>query len=657
MSSNTSIAKILLTGASGFLGQAILRECERTNTPIRCLGRSEQPRITDYHQLDLANETLPNSMFSGIEIVIHSAGLAHQFGKAGNDQSAFQAVNVTAVENTIRAAAESGVRRFVLISSSAVYGPNGDFQNEDSPCQPVGPYATSKFNGEEAATQIARETGIELIILRMTTLYGAGDRGNMNRLLHALDRKKFVNIGKGSNQKSLIHKSDAARACLLAAQSKINSPIAIYNVAAPPVKMKQVLEGFCRSLKRAKPWSFPAPLVTFCSGLLSTLSLHKGPFARIHNTIKKWLASDSFDGSKFAADFEFEPQIDLASGLADQVSHVRSTQTPVFRGNFVKRVFDLGLATILTLCFLLPMILIAILVKLTSKGPILFWSNRVGQDGKNFPMAKFRTMRTDTPEVATHLLQDAKSYITTVGRLLRKTSLDELPQLLNIIVGHMSFVGPRPALPTQTNVNELRSFLGASRCKPGITGWAAVNGRDELLCVEKAEFDRQYVEKKSFLFDLKIIYKTASTVLKPNGVKQADESGQLPCIVVRKGGQPTVLCITDALTAVASVFRGQDNRIVSLRLDSKFDADVIKAAIAGVTPVIFISRNSPEFQLEISAICSLLDELCDTRHVILQNLEFDLETQVDLDAKTILKQLSGIRPESQKAAVMEQAGV
>jgi O-antigen biosynthesis protein WbqP len=653
----TSIAKILLTGASGFLGKAILRECEHTNTPIRCFGRSEQPGISDYHRADLVNETLPESAFPGIETVIHSAGLAHQFGKDGNNESAFHAVNVIAVENTIRAAAAHGVSRFVLISSSGVYGPGGEFQSEDSQCQPIGPYATSKFNGEKVATQVAEETGIELVILRMTTLYGAGDQGNLNRLLHALDQKKFINIGNGSNQKSLIHKSDAARACLLAAQSEISSPIVIYNVAGQPVVMKQVLDGLCSSLKRPKPWSLPAPLVKFGSGLLSTLSLGRGPFARIRKTIHKWLANDSFDGSKFASDFGFKPQIDLAAGLANQVSHVRSSQLPVVRGNFTKRAFDLVLATVLTLCFLLPMILIAALVKFTSKGPVLFWSHRIGKDGKTFPMAKFRTMRTDTPEVATHLLQDARNYITTIGRILRKTSLDELPQLLNIIAGHMSFVGPRPSLPSQTDLNELRSILGVNQCKPGITGWAAVNGRDELLCVEKVEFDRQYLDKKGFFFDLKIIYMTAITVLKRDGVKQADESGQVPYIVIREGDQPTVLSTGDTLTAVNQAFRGQDNRIVSLRTDAKMDHEVIESAIADSSSIILTSRNDSNSGLGLNAINSALDELCETQHVVLEVPKSDLRTQTELDVKTILDQLSGRKPESQKTAVTEQAGV
>jgi len=155
---------------------------------------------------------------------------------------------------------------------------------------------------------------------------------------------------------------------------------------------------------------------------------------------------------------------------------------------------------------------ITILVSITSNGPVLYWSKRVGRDETIFSMPKFRTMRIDTPEVATHLLKESGSYLTPVGSFLRKTSLDEIPQLLSIFRGQMSFVGPRPALFNQDDLIELRREYGLSGLTPGLTGWAQVNGRDEIPVTHKVKLEAEYAHKQSFLFDLIIILKTVRKV-------------------------------------------------------------------------------------------------------------------------------------------------
>ncbi|HLZ19372.1 MAG TPA: sugar transferase, partial [Smithellaceae bacterium] len=161
---------------------------------------------------------------------------------------------------------------------------------------------------------------------------------------------------------------------------------------------------------------------------------------------------------------------------------------------------------------------IAILVKLTSRGPALYWSERVGADNRLFKMPKFRTMKTNTPEVATHLMADPDSYLTPVGKVLRTLSLDELPQLWSVIKGDMSFVGPRPALYNQDDLIQLRTQKGISRILPGITGWAQINGRDELPIPQKVSFDEYYLKNQSFLFDLKILCLTVLKVIRREGV-------------------------------------------------------------------------------------------------------------------------------------------
>jgi len=184
----------------------------------------------------------------------------------------------------------------------------------------------------------------------------------------------------------------------------------------------------------------------------------------------------------------------------------------------MKRIFDLGLALFASCILLLPIALVALFVKMTSKGPAVYWSDRVGMHNKIFKMPKFRTMRVDTPAVATHLLTNPKQFLTPIGSFLRKSSLDELPQLWSILKGDMSFVGPRPALFNQDDLIALRTRYGVDNIKPGLTGWAQINGRDELPIPEKVALDAEYLERQSFWFDIKILVLTFQKVLKKDGV-------------------------------------------------------------------------------------------------------------------------------------------
>lgn len=187
--------------------------------------------------------------------------------------------------------------------------------------------------------------------------------------------------------------------------------------------------------------------------------------------------------------------------------------------HFFKRLIDLVLSFFGILFLSLPMLIIAIAIKCDSKGPVFFKQKRVGLHKRLFPILKFRTMRTDTPHDApTHELSDPKKWITQVGGFLRKTSLDELPQIFNIFVGQMSIIGPRPALWNQDDLIAERDKYGANDIKPGLTGWAQINGRDELEIPVKAALDGEYVEKMSFLFDCKCFFGTITSVLKSDGV-------------------------------------------------------------------------------------------------------------------------------------------
>src|SRR5712692_4056079 len=187
-------------------------------------------------------------------------------------------------------------------------------------------------------------------------------------------------------------------------------------------------------------------------------------------------------------------------------------------GSYVKRTFDLVLGLFLLPLLGIPMAVIAVAVKLTSKGSILYWSDRVGRNNKIFRMPKFRTMNVQTPEVATHLLRDPKAHLTVIGSFLRKTSLDELPQIYSVLRGDLSFVGPRPALHNQNDLVALRTERGVHELVPGLTGWAQVNGRDDLPIPAKVEYDCEYLRKRAFLFDLKILCQTFLRVIRRDGV-------------------------------------------------------------------------------------------------------------------------------------------
>ena len=196
---------------------------------------------------------------------------------------------------------------------------------------------------------------------------------------------------------------------------------------------------------------------------------------------------------------------------------MQQTVNPLMKQH-IKRFFDLAAVLTAAVLLFVPMAMIAVLIKLTSRGPVLYWSKRVGQHNQLFSMPKFRTMQVETPTVATHLLTNPNQYLTPIGPFLRRSSLDELPQLWSIWVGDMSWVGPRPALFNQDDLIKLRTQAGVDLIKPGLTGWAQVNGRDELPISQKVAFDAEYLKKQSLRFDIYVIWLTAIQVFRREGI-------------------------------------------------------------------------------------------------------------------------------------------
>lgn len=320
----TDLNFILVTGANGFLGSEIIHQTNQIGLQVRATDqqdRSRHPEI-DYFQADILNPSSLVFTMDGVESVIHAAGLAHVFDKTKAAVAAFKAINEIGTANVARVAAEAGAKHLVLISSVSVYGGISSSNDEDTACWPEGPYAESKWQAEQRATEIAQATGLNLTILRLATLYGEGDPGNVARLMRTIDRGRFVWVGNGSNYKSLIHREDAARACIAALQAA-QPGINIYNVSTPPCTMREVVAGLAAALGRRLPrWHIPASLAL---GL--TRRMHgSGWPASLSATIEKWLADDVYDARKFERTFNFQTQVSLVEGLRREVAWYREIE-------------------------------------------------------------------------------------------------------------------------------------------------------------------------------------------------------------------------------------------------------------------------------------------------------------------------------------------
>lgn len=321
--------RVLVTGANGFVGSTIAAHCQRAGMHVSTTGRTlrDAEHLPRYVTADLTEENSLTEMMFDIDAVVHAAGLAHQFDKGLGD-APFMAVNVRGTENAARSAVMSGVKHFVLISSVSVYGAHEESScDESAACRPHGPYAQSKFEAEQRAVEIFKDTGTCLTILRLATVYGEGDRGNVARLMRAIERGRFLWIGKGTNRKSLIHCDDVARACVVVLASTC-AGTNIYNVSAPVRKMHEVVEGLAAALGRPAPrWHIPQSVALSLASLLSSVARRDSKFGRVKETIEKWLADDVYDAQKFEKRFDFEPQVNLEEGLRREVAwHRRSVR-------------------------------------------------------------------------------------------------------------------------------------------------------------------------------------------------------------------------------------------------------------------------------------------------------------------------------------------
>lgn len=311
---------ILVTGANGFLGSEIVRQALKIGWRVYATDRFPKPAVsgTKYFYSDLSVPGDIVERIRGVDVVIHAAGLAHVFKNKLNKKTNFQKVNVTGTKNIARIAALAGVDHFILVSSVSIYGGSRTGGSEESKSIPVGPYAESKYHGELRSIEIAQDTGMPLTILRLATLYGEGDPGNVFRLIRRIDRGGFIWIGKGLNRKSLMHRDDAARACLLAA-NMTSDRVAVYNIASQSYTMKEIVSGICTYLRKPETFfSIPTPLARAVSKILIKMPIIR--LKQLSETIDKWILDDIYDGRKFSRALGFQASISLEEGLRREVA-------------------------------------------------------------------------------------------------------------------------------------------------------------------------------------------------------------------------------------------------------------------------------------------------------------------------------------------------
>jgi UDP-glucose 4-epimerase len=322
-----STETVLVVGATGFLGAEVVRHLSAAGFHVRATGRRKiySDASIEYYQADILNPAQLANAMKGSHTIIHAAGLAHTFS-ADEPADRLQQVNVTGSANVMRAAADLGAQHFILISSVSVYGPFTDgICKEDDPCRPVGPYAESRYNSEQKVLELAKSSGMAISILRLSTLYGEGDPGNINHLISWIDKGCFIWLGRGLNRKSLLYKGDAARACLMVASHPAPG-INIFNVSAPPYTMREIVGGLAAALgKKPLPGMIPASLALRATSLLKKRSSQR--LNQLHSTVLKWLAEDAYDTHLFEDKYNFRIETHLTEGLKRQVDWYRRAKS------------------------------------------------------------------------------------------------------------------------------------------------------------------------------------------------------------------------------------------------------------------------------------------------------------------------------------------
>jgi len=494
--------RILITGATGFIGRSLVPALKVRGHDVRCAIRARSNQPDNVAVGAIGPETDWRAALAGCGAVVHLAGLAHAKLDPRGEAELWR-VNVDGARSLAEQAAAAGVRRFVYISSVKVNGNRTDrhaYRAIDPPA-PEDPYGSSKAAAETALRAICKDGAMKLVIIRPALVYGPHPKGNFATLLRLVSSGIPLPFGGIANCRSFIavdNLVDLIAICLVHPHAANETFMAS---DGEDLSTPQLTARLAIAMGR------PCPNFTLAPRILRAAMKTAGR----GDLAARLLDSLRVDSTATRERLGWMPPLSVDEGLRRAVGQRLHTA-------IVKRASDLGLVLVALPLLVLPCLLVALLVAATSPGPILYWSERVGRENRLFAMPKFRTMKIGTPALATHLVRDPAAFLTPVGGLLRKLSLDELPQLWSVLRGDMSLVGPRPALFNQADLIALRTAEGVDRLLPGLTGLAQVNGRDELPIPVKVAFDRQYLLTQSLWVDLAILAKTFWGVFRRAGV-------------------------------------------------------------------------------------------------------------------------------------------
>lgn len=499
--------RIVVTGARGFVGAALCKTLQDRGDQVVAVVRNG-PGPGETAAGDIHGETDWSAALEGADAVIHLAARVHVMSDTDADPlRAYREVNHQGTVNLARQAAAAGVKRFVFVSSVKVNGestPARPFKASDA-ASPVDPYGISKYEAENALRELGRETAMEIVIVRPPLVYGPGVKANFLSLVKAVDKGLPLPLGKADGRRSMVAVDNLVDLLIRCTRHPGAAGGTFLVSDGVDLTVRELVVHIANAMnKSARLLPVPSSLMRGAAKLLG-----KGAVA------DRLLGSLQVDIDHTRQRLEWNPVVSPELAIGDTVAHFLANRRQTTR---MKRSLDILLGVSAMLVFLVPFLVLALLVKLTSKGPVLYWSDRVGRDNRIFSMPKLRTMRVDTPVVATHLLENPDQFLTPIGGFLRRSSLDEIPQLWCIVRGDMSVVGPRPALFNQQNLIEMRTEKGVHVIRPGLTGWAQINGRDELPLTEKVKLDLDYLRRQSLAFDVKVIFLTLLKVVRREGI-------------------------------------------------------------------------------------------------------------------------------------------